>query len=339
MPREAILITGANGEIGHGLIDYLQESCDYDILALDIHPLDNSLQTICHRFIQGDILDKAVIDELNKYNITTIYHLASLLSTQGEKNPDLAHQVNVNGTYNLLKLADSIGERRGKATKFLYPSSIAVYGIPDLKQKLDAGKVNEDQFLASITMYGINKLYCENLGRYFMGYYGQISPQGPRRNVDFRALRFPGLISPVTLPTGGTTDYGPEMLHYAAQNKAYACFVRPETQLPFMVMPDAIKALLMLEFAPHKSLTQTTYNVTSFSPTAEEFVSIVKNAFPNADISYIIDEGRQRFVDTWPADVDDSAARRDWGWEPDYDQEKAFKELLIPAVKERYGLQ
>lgn len=339
MQREAILITGANGEIGHGLIEYFQEKCDYDILALDIHPLDETLKPYCHKFIQGDILDTDLLHQLGKdHQIISIYHLASLLSTQAEKKPEVAHNVNVNGTFNLLMFANQLGERRGKPTKFLYPSSIAAYGLPDLKIKKDAGKIKEDQFLSSITMYGINKLYCENLGRYYMENYGQINPDGPKRNVDFRALRFPGLISPITLPTGGTTDYGPEMLHCAAQKKPYWCFVRPDTQLPFMVMPDAIKALIMLEAAPKESLTQTTYNVTSFSPTADEFVGIVKSAFPDAEISYKLDPGRQGFVDTWPADIDDSAARKDWGWKPLYDQDRAFNELLIPAVMKRYGL-
>ena len=340
MQREAILITGANGEIGHGLIEHFQEKCNYDILTLDIHPLDDSLKPYCCQFFQGDILNEALIEELGAYPITTIYHLASLLSTQAEKKPALAHDVNVNGTFNLLQLADKLGEQRGKPVKFIYPSSIAAYGIPSLELKQKAGKVTEEQYISScITMYGINKLYCENLGRYMMGYYGQITPEGPRQNIDFRVLRFPGLISPITLPTGGTTDYGPEMLHSAAQDKPYECFVRPDTQLPFMVMPDAIKSLILLEDAPREALTQTTYNVTSFSPTAAELVEIVKIAFPQAQITYQLDPGRQRFVDTWPADIDDSAARRDWGWKADYDQERAFNDLLIPAVKTRYGLE
>jgi threonine 3-dehydrogenase len=128
------------------------------------------------------------------------------------------------------------------------------------------------------------------------------------------------------------------MLHAAAQGKPYECFVRPDTRLPFMVMPDAVKALILLEAADRESLSQTTYNVTSFSPTAEEFVNIVKKAFPDAVISYNLDQGRQRFVDTWPADIDDSAARRDWNWAPKYDQDKSFYELLIPAVMKRYQL-
>ncbi|MCE5207621.1 MAG: NAD-dependent epimerase/dehydratase family protein [Chloroflexi bacterium] len=339
MKREAVLITGANGEIGHGLIDYLQQKCDFDIIAMDIQPLDESLSAYCHQFIQGNILDVKLLNEIaNQYPIRTVYHLASLLSTGAEKNPELAHNVNVNGTFNLLKMADILGEKSGVATKFIYPSSIAAYGLPGIKEKMSAGKVTEDQYISStITLYGINKLYCENLGRYFMDYYGQIQPEGARKNVDFRAVRFPGLISAITLPTGGTTDYGPEMIHAAAQNKPYACFVRPDTRLPFMVMPDAIKSLILLEAAPKASLTQTVYNVTSFSPTAQELVDIVKGAFPDAQIAYKVDESRQRFVDTWPVDIDDSAARRDWGWAPEYDQDRAFYELLIPAVKQRYG--
>ena len=339
MTKEAVLITGANGEIGHGLIDYLQQSCDYEILALDIQPLDEMLSGACHQFIQGDILDVNLLDDIsNRFSIRTIFHLASLLSTGAEKRPELAHNVNVNGTFNLLKMADKLGEKSGHPTKFIYPSSIAAYGLPGPEGKVVAGKVREDQYISNcITMYGINKLYCENLGRYFMGYYGQIRPEGARKNVDFRAVRFPGLISSITLPTGGTTDYGPEMIHAAAQNKPYACFVRPDTQLPFMVMQDAIKSLIMLESAPREILSQTTYNVSSFSPTAGELVDIVKKAFPQAEITFKIDPGRQSFVDTWPADIDDSAARKDWDWKPDYDQTRAFNELLIPAVKQRYA--
>ena len=129
-------------------------------------------------------------------------------------------------------------------------------------------------------MYGCNKLYCEHLGRYYSSFYRQLAADRSPHTIDFRCIRFPGLISAVTIPTGGTSDYGPEMLHHAAQGVAYKCFVRPDTQLPFMVMPDAIKSLLLLEDAPSEALTQRVYNVTSFSPTAEEFYRIVQKAFP-----------------------------------------------------------
>jgi len=186
-------------------------------------------------------------------------------------------------------------------------------------------------------MYGINKLYCEHLGRYYNSHYRQLAmDQRFSQTVDFRSIRFPGLISAETIPTGGTSDYGPEMLHAAAQGQDYACFVRPDARLPFMVMPDAIKSLIMLESAPREDLSQYVYNVTSFSLSAEEILQIVLKAFPSANISYKVDENRQKIVDSWPEDIDDSAARKDWLWQPDYDQEKAFSEYLIPNIRSRY---
>jgi nucleoside-diphosphate-sugar epimerase len=185
-------------------------------------------------------------------------------------------------------------------------------------------------------MYGCNKLYCEQLGRYYTKYYRQLAADKNPSGIDFRAIRFPGLISAITTPTGGTSDYGPEMLHHAAMGKKYRCFVRPDTRLPFMVMPDAIKALLDLEKADQSNLSKLVYNVTSFNPSAQEFFDIVIKAFPNAEITFEPDIARQGIVDTWPADVDDSAATTDWGWGPDYDQDRAFNEYLLPAVKARY---
>jgi nucleoside-diphosphate-sugar epimerase len=242
----------------------------------------------------------------------------------------------VEGTLNLLRLAVEQAGWQGKPVKFLYPSSIAAYGLPDLNTKESAGKVKEELYNMPATMYGCNKLYCEHLGRYYTRHYRQLAADQAKNTIDFRCLRFPGLVSAVTIPTGGTSDYGPEMLHAAAQGIPYPCFVRPDTRLPFMVMPDAIKALLDLEAAPRENLTQLVYNVTSFSPSAAEFRDIVLTAFPKADISFAPHAARQAIVDSWPADVDDSTARSDWGWKPDYNQERAFNEYLIPAVKERY---
>jgi nucleoside-diphosphate-sugar epimerase len=339
MQKEAILITGANGEIGHGLIDFFGKDCKYLIIALDLHLLDESLKHHCHEFYQGNILDKELLHQLGeKYRIRTIYHLASLLSTHAERQPELAHNVNVNGTLNLLKLAWSQGEKYDRPVKFIYPSSIAVYGLPGVDEKNKSGKIKENEWLYPTTMYGCNKLYCEHLGHYYSQYYGQIYSNGARKLIDFRALRFPGLISPITLPTGGTTDYGPEMLHHAAQDKPYACFVREDTRLPFMVMPDAVKSMVMLESSPRENLSQFVYNVSSFSPTAQEFSEIVLQAFPQANITFSPDANRQNFVDTWPAEIDDNAARIDWDWEPEFDQKSAFEDLLFPAVNKRYGL-
>lgn len=338
MRNEVVLVTGANGEIGHGLISHLGESGKVRILALDVLPLDESLRPYCEKFIQGDILDGMLLGRLvGEYEIRTIYHLASILSTKAEYNPETAHRINVEGTMNLLRLGVEQSSWQGRSVKFIYPSSIAAYGIPTLKTKNSIGKVKENEWLEPTTMYGCNKLYCEHLGRYFARHYRQLAADRNSNSIDFRCIRFPGLVSAVTVPTGGTSDYGPEMLHHAAQGIPYPCFVRPDTRLPFMVMPDAIKSLVNLEAAPRERLTQLVYNVTSFSPTAQEFYDVVKRHFPDAKITFEPHSARQGIVDTWPADLDDSAARRDWGWVPDYDQERAFEEYLIPAVQKRYS--
>ncbi len=340
MRKEAYLITGANGEIGHGLMSYLGQNTDAVIIALDITPLDECLRPYCTRFIQGDILDGLLLGSLvSEFEIRAIFHLASILSTKAEFNPETAHRINVEGTLNLLRLAmeQSIGQ--GHPVKFIYPSSIAVYGMPDLTVKETAGNVKECDFPTPTTMYGCNKLYCEHLGRYYSRHYRQLAADRSTASIDFRCLRFPGLISAVTVPTGGTSDYGPEMLHAAARGVPYACFVRPDTVLPFMVMPDAIKSLLELESAPRENLRQLVYNVTSFSPTAQDFYNVIRQYYPGAEITFQPHASRQAIVDSWPASLDDSAARHDWGWKPDYDQKRSFEEYLIPAIRNKYGIK
>jgi threonine 3-dehydrogenase len=338
MQKDVVLITGANGEMGHGLIKYLAEKENKRILALDVHPLDDDLKPYVYSFLQGDILDIYLLGRLSfEYQISTIYHLASILSTKAEQNPELAHRINVEGTLNLLQLASEQAKLVGNNVVFMYPSSIAAYGLPNLTVKNQIGKVKENEYLQPTTMYGCNKLYCEHLGRYYVSYYRQLSADRCQYCVDFRSIRFPGLISAVTIPTGGTSDYGPEMLHQAAQGIPYACFVRRDTCLPFMTMPDAIKALLNLKAAPRASLTQLVYNVGSFSLTAEDFHKIVAKAFPQSKVTFSPDAKRQAMVDTWPSDVDDNKARQDWGWQPDYDYTRSFEEYLIPAIKERYA--
>jgi len=184
-------------------------------------------------------------------------------------------------------------------------------------------------------MYGCNKLYCEQLGRYYSERYKQLSAE-PVSRIDFRCVRFPGLISAVTMPSGGTSDYAPEMIHAAARGEPYTCFVRPDTRMPFMAMPDAISAMLRLAEAPRESLTRTAYNLTAFSPTAQEIHDAVLTAFPGAVVQWSTDVKRQSILDSWPEDVDDGAARRDWGFEPVYDFRRAFEAYLIPNVRERY---
>ena len=338
MRKKVVLITGANGEMGHGLIQYLAAHTDEKLVALDVVPLDKSLRPMCENFIVGDILDQMLLGRLVvEHEIGTIYHLASILSTKAEYNPETAHRINVEGTMNLLRLAIEQSQWQGTSVKFIYPSSIAAFGIPSLEEKKAAPAAREEAWHYPTTMYGCNKLYCEHLGRYYHSHYRQLAADcGSQETVDFRAIRFPGLISAETVPTGGTSDYGPEMLHAAAQGEAYDCFVRPDTTIPFMVMPDAIKALVMLESAPQTSLTKLVYNVTSFSLSAQEIFDIVIKAFPEAQIRFELDVCRQKIVDSWPERLDDSAARSDWDWSPDYDCDRSFNEYLIPAIKQRY---
>ena len=338
MRQKVVLITGANGEIGHGLIHYLAENTEVNIVAMDVVPLDKNLRPLCKTYIVGDILDQMLLGRLVvEHEIATIYHLASILSTKAEYNPETAHRINVEGTMNLLRLAVEQSQWQKKPVKFIYPSSIAAFGIPNLKEKKKSGSVKEWEWNMPTTMYGCNKLYCEHLGRYYHFHYRQLSADcGTTETVDFRSIRFPGLISAETIPAGGTSDYGPEMLHSAAKGESYACFVRPDTTIPFMVMPDAVKALVSLEAAPQEQLTQLVYNITSFSISAKEIFEIVLKAFPEADIQFKVDDCRQKIIDTWPEHIDDSAAHEDWGWNPDYNCQRAFNDYLIPAIRGRY---
>ncbi len=337
--KKVVLITGANGEVGHGLIERLSAAGDQDILALDVVELDPALRGKVRATLVGDILDQDLIQRIaSRYEIGTIFHLAALLSTRAEFTPEAAHRVNVEGTLNMLHLAVEQSRSLGYRVKFLFPSSIAVYGLPDLATKDGAPPVSEDQFCQPTTMYGCNKLYCEHLGRYYAEHYRQLAAAPEPYTLDFRALRFPGLISAITVPSGGTSDYAPEMIHAAAQGEPYRSFVRPETRIPFMAMPDAIRALLMLADAPAQRLSRHVYNVTSFNPSAEEIAQIVRQAFPAAQIDFQQpDIRRQAIVDTWAAQVDDSAARRDWGWQPEYDLDTAFRDYLIPTIRQRYA--
>lgn len=336
MRKKAILITGASGEIGQALITSLSQTTSLPLLTLDLHPVPQDLMSLCIH-IGGDILDHHLLARLvTEYDFETIFHLAALLSTRSEFSPELAHQVNVDGTLALLQVAAEQSQRRGKPVSFIFPSSIAAYGMPNLAIKARDRRVREWQWNNPTTMYGCNKLYCEQLGIYYSKYYQQLSASRPVM-IDFRSLRFPGLISAFTEPSGGTTDYGPEMLHAAARGRPYACFVREDSVLPFMAMPDAVAALLHLAAAPIEQLSRSVYNVTSFSLSAADFRDQVVRAFPDAQITFEPDLQRQGIVDSWPAELDDSAARADWGWSPAYDLQRAFDEYLVPNIRERYG--
>jgi nucleoside-diphosphate-sugar epimerase len=337
MRKPVVLITGAAGEIGHTLITRIAQEHEAQIVTLDVKPLVDELKPYVARSYVGSILDRNLLDQvLAEYQINMIYHLAALLSTRGELVPVTAHQVNVEGTLNLLEFAQAESRSHGERVVFMYPSSIAAYGLPDLATKTKAGKVNEDDWNFPITMYGCNKLYCEHLGRYYQHHYRQLDADRQADRVDFRAIRFPGLISAFTVPSGGTSDFAPEMIHAGARGEAYACFVREDARIPFMAMPDAVDAILQLVRADRKRLTRNVYNIGAFNPSAGEVRKLVLEAFPGTEITYKPDVKRQGIIDSWPADVDDRAARADWDFKPKFGLQTAFHDYLIPNIRDRY---
>jgi nucleoside-diphosphate-sugar epimerase len=335
MRTPVTLVTGGGGEIGHGLIARLS-ALGRPVISVDVAPLAGDVARLVFREFTGSVTDNPLLERLLAgFDVDLVFHLAALLSTRAEFTPSSAHQVNVDGTINLLEFAQREGESHGRPVRFVYPSSIAVYGLPDRATKGRAGRVLEDQWNVPQTMYGCNKLYCEHLGRYYARHYKQLAAEAAPR-VDFRCIRFPGLISAETEPSGGTSDYAPEMIHAAARGEPYDCFVRPDTRIPLMAMTDAVHALVRLADAPRDRLTRPAYNAMAFNPTAQEICTLVTQAFPGAAIAWAVDPKRQRIVDSWPADVDDSAARRDWGFAPQDDFERWLAEYLIPRITERY---
>lgn len=336
MPETTVLITGASGEIGQALIHSLAEQPSLNIVSVDLKPLPSDLSGKSNHII-GNLLDKSLLEQLqNEYHFSQIFHLAAMLSTSAEHQPLLAHQVNTCSTIDLLEMASRQSQLAGESVQFMFPSSIAVYGLPDLATKDSLPPLTEDQFTEPTTIYGCSKLYCEKVGVYYSSHYGQLAETPPQR-IDFRAVRFPGIISAFTVPSGGTSDFGPEMIHTAAQGKAYDCFVRPDVRIPFMVMPDAVKALLDLARAPQMKLKRRVYNVTSFSFSAGDFRDLTLTAFPQAVINFTPDPPRQAIVDSWPAEIDDQAARSDWGWIPDQDADQACLDYLLKNIMQRYS--
>lgn len=338
MSKPVVLVTGANGEIGRTLLERLHTDGRYRVVTVDLTPLPEKYRGFCLETYAGNIMDRYLLDQVAAHHeIEVVFHLAALLSTRGERDPELAHQVNVEGTLHLLRVAQNQSGRLGRPVRFIFPSSIAVYGLSSTDEKKKAGRVKEDIHNVPITMYGCNKLYCEHLGRYFTSYFRQLGALSTAARLDFRSLRFPGLISAETVPTGGTSDFGPEMLHAAAQGQPYTSFVGPEAKIPFMAMPDAVTSLVSLLEADRSKLTSSVYNVSAFSVSAGEIAERVKKAFPGAKIDFAPDAVRSKIVDSWPEDIDDTLARKDWGWKPAYDFDRAFDQYLLPIIRKRYA--
>ena len=333
MPPRIALVTGASGEMGHLLLPALA-AAGYEVVAVDLQPLPPELGSSCRATAVGSVVEPTLMADLFRdHPPAAVFHLAALLSSKAERDPDLAHEVNVSATLNLFRLCRDRARETGSDVRLVFPSSIAVYGLPDAAAKSKAGAVKEEDWNRPAGMYGCNKLYGEMIGSYFTSRARRDGTPG----LDFRAIRFPGLISAETLPSGGTSDYAPEMIHAGAQRIPYACFVAAPTRMPFMTMPDAVEAILRLDAADAGRLSTRVYNIGAFSPSAEEIRAQVLVHFPDARITFEPVAWRQAIVDTWPEAVDDSRARRDWGHAPRHGLAESLGDYLVPALVKRYG--
>ena len=313
MPRKVmrmILVTGATGQIGSELVPELRRINGGENVIVGVHrrpPSDDLKESGPHEKI--DVTDKESIEKVvDEYEIDTIYHMAAILSVAGEKNPWLAWEVNMNGTYNILEVA----RERGVVRLFV-PSSIAAFG-PETPRD----NTPQETVLKPRTMYGLTKVAGELLCNYYFERFG----------LDVRGVRYPGIISYKTPPGGGTTDYAVEIFYEALRNKRYSCFLREDSTLPMMYMPDCIKATLDIMDADLSRLVHhTDFNLAAISFSPEELAEEIKKHIPEFSISYELDS-RQAIADSWPKSIDDSAARREWGWSPDYDLASMTEDML-----------
>jgi nucleoside-diphosphate-sugar epimerase len=305
-----VLVTGATGQIGSELVPALRRKYgDANVIASDVVEHRDEGAPEWKSFERIDVTDRsAVVDAVEKHGVDTIYHLAGILSANGEKNPALAWNVNLGGLYNVLEVA-----RGPRPLRVFWPSSIAVFG-PEVPNE-NAPQVSP---LIPRTMYGVTKVAGELLCNYYFS----------RFNVDVRSVRYPGIISSVAPPGGGTTDYAVEMFYYAVRRKVYTCFVRKDTVLPMLYMPDCIDAAIELMVAePSRISVRTAYNISGPSFSAGELVNEIKMYIPEFECEYRPDF-RQSIADSWPRSMDDSHARDDWGWKPEHTLDSMVREML-----------
>ena len=303
---ERILLVGAGGQIGTVLTAALREVYGADnVLASDLHPLDdqNGPTAALDATKRADLAALAA-----QHRATQIYHLAAILSATGEKDPMWAWDINMSSLFNVLEVARTQGIH-----KVYYPSSIAVFGE-------QAPAVDTPQFspLIPATVYGISKVAGEHWANYYFKRYG----------LDVRSLRYPGIIGHQSMPGGGTTDYAVDIYHHAAQRLPYTCFLGPNTRLPMLYMDDAIRATIELMEAPAEQIkVRTSYNLAGMSFTPAEVTAAICKLVPDFEVQYVPDF-RQAIADSWPQSIDDSTARRDWGWAPRFDLQAMTADML-----------
>lgn len=303
-----IMITGCLGQIGTDLVGILRQKYGAEnVIATDIKKPAKASFLRDGPFLYANVVDYASLSQIVvEHKIDWLIHNSSILSAAGELNPQLALDVNVKGIQNALELA------KNHNLRILAPSSIAVFGPTTPKDDTP-----DTTIMRPSTVYGLSKVHLELLGEYYHNRFG----------VDFRSLRYPGVISAETPPGGGTTDYAVEIFYYAIRNKLYECFLKEDTGLPMMYMSDTIKATVELLEAPREKLTQCVYNVHGLTFTPQELYESIKANITDFKISYKPDF-RQKIADSWPRSLDDTAARKDWGWNPEYTLEKITKEMI-----------
>jgi nucleoside-diphosphate-sugar epimerase len=310
-----IMVTGSVGQIGSELTMALRKKYGNDNVLATGHktqPSKQLLESGPFEFINVSKRE-TIEDVVKKYKVDTIYHMSAILSAVGEKNPLLCWDVNMNGTYNILESA-----REHEMVRVFVPSSIAAFG-PETPRL----NTPQETILKPKTMYGVTKVAGELLCDYYV----------KRFNLDVRGCRYPGIISYETLPGGGTTDYAVAIFFEAIKYKKYTCFLRENTRLPMMYMPDCLKATFDLMEADFSKLKHhSDFNVTAMSFSAGELAAEIKKHIPEFTCDYKPDF-RQAIADSWPQSLDDSAARKEWGWKPGYDLAKMTKDMLSVLSK------
>jgi len=304
-----ILVVGALGQIGSELLIALRDKYGVsNVIATDIR-FRNKEADDNGPFEIVDCTDiRSLAEVVKKYQIDTIFHLAAILSAAAEEKPQFAWNLNMNGLYNVLEIS------REHGCSVFVPSSIAAFG-PNTPQDFTP----QDTIQRPSTIYGISKVSGELLCDYFYKRFG----------VDTRGVRYPGIISNKTLPGGGTTDYAVEIYYEAIKHKKYFCYLGPTTQLDMMYMPDAVKAAIdLMEADPAKLIHRNAFNITAMSINPEDLAAMIKKYIPSFQIQYRVDPMKQRIADSWPNSLDDTAAKDEWGWKPDYDLETMTKDMF-----------
>lgn len=305
-----VMVTGALGQIGSELTAALRARFGVEnVIATDCRPQPPERLMDRGLFHSADVMDIDALERvIQQHDVDTIFHLAAILSARGERNPQLCWQVNMVGTLNILELG-----LRHEMARIIIPSSIAVWG-----KGVPLENTPQETVLKPSTMYGVTKVCGELLGDYYVKHFG----------LDVRGLRYPGIISHETPPGGGTTDYAVAIFYDAVAKGKYTCFVREDTVLPMIYMPDAIRATIQLAEADFSSLRHhSDFNLAAMSFSAGELACCIKKYLPHFEVSYEPDY-HQAIADSWPRSIDDSAAREEWGWKPEWDLDSMTQEML-----------